>query len=270
LETPPQTPEEITAKDVRALVFVIICGAVGGFLYWVLAALAGQKIANWPVHFQILAMVFVGAVAGLFGVYLLTASDLRAMKTFIFAIVCGLVWQPILQSAKGLVANATATKQVAQLDTKTNQIKATAENGTSDQVKSDINSAASALKNVVNTLSNVQDTTKRNELLDTSKNAIDAVESGFAKAPEATVNALQDIGIESAKASQPEVTTKAIQSLNAVGLNAIQKSRPDVALQAYQSIQRIGSQSTDTTVKDTAASSMKDLHTTQSGQGEIK
>jgi hypothetical protein len=262
---PPQPPQPapatgggINRNDLRALGFVAFAGAVGGLLYWVLAELAQQPVgSNWSVSEQIFAMVFVGAIAGLFGVYLLTASDLKAIKTFIFAIVCGLVWQPILQSAQGLVATATATKQAADLGTRATQIKASAKTGNASQLKSQLNSTAAAVNDAVTTLPSVTDKDKRRELLSQSKNAVDAIESGFSAAPTATVDALTDVGLKSAKANQGEVAATTIQSLAAVANTAQKKGQDDVARKAYQSIRSISSYSSDPLVKGTAANAMK-------------
>jgi hypothetical protein len=260
---PPLQQQPTTGINLRDLATFGIAGALGGFLFWVLAELTGQQIGfHLPAYLQILAMVFVGAMAGLFGVYLLTASDLKATKTFVFAIVCGLVWRPVLQSAQGLVSSATASKQVADLASKTNQIKTTAQTGSPEEVRSQVNSTAAALKDAVTTLPAIQDKDKRQELLSQSKNAVEAIESGFPKAPTATVDALTDVGLESSKANQTQVTAYTIQSLEAVGKSANEKGQADVAHRAYESIKSIGSQSADQFVKETAADSMKAVQTT--------
>lgn len=57
--------------------------------------------------------VALGALAALFGVFLLTASDLTAPKTVIFALACGFFWNPILTSTQAYVTQHTDNTNTA-------------------------------------------------------------------------------------------------------------------------------------------------------------
>src|SRR5947207_15766651 len=116
----PQKP--LDKGQVSQALYVALAGAIGGLLFWMLGRYAGTAtFAGWKWYGQIPALMFLGSMAGLFGVYLLTASSLNSMRTYIFAIVCGVVWQPIINSAMQSVVNATATKHVAEVSSETEQ-----------------------------------------------------------------------------------------------------------------------------------------------------
>src|SRR5215831_13005122 len=112
----------ISKPDVERLLFVALAGAAGGALFWLLAAWSGTTtFGAWPWEGQLAALMFIGSISGLFGVYLLTSSNLNSMRTYVFAIVCGLVWQPIINSARQSVNNASVTRQTAAVNTETQQ-----------------------------------------------------------------------------------------------------------------------------------------------------
>src|SRR5262245_56423953 len=108
----------LSKPDIERLLFVALAGAAGGTLFWLLAAWSGTAtFGAWPWEGQLAALMFIGSMAALFGVYLLTSSNLNSMRTYVFAIVCGLVWQPIINTAKQSVTNATVTRQTAEVNT---------------------------------------------------------------------------------------------------------------------------------------------------------
>src|SRR5262245_50383605 len=120
----------ISKPDVQRLLFVALAGAAGGALFWLLAMWSGTTtFGRWPWVGQLVALMFIGSISGLFGVYLLTASNLNSMRTYVFAIVCGLVWQPIINTAKQSVTNASVTRQTAEVNTETEHLKSAAAQG---------------------------------------------------------------------------------------------------------------------------------------------
>ena len=91
--------------EAKSLLYVAIAGAVGGFTSWLLQWLAGLAPFQKPASEGIPALIVVGGVAAVFGVYLLANSNIRELPhTLAFALLCGaLVSQP-----HGTVRDSTA------------------------------------------------------------------------------------------------------------------------------------------------------------------
>src|SRR5215470_18405465 len=160
----PAKPERISSVDVKELLFVAAAGAAGGILFWLLSAWSGQAtFAPWPVYGQILALAFIGGIAALFGVYLLTASDTNAIRTYVFAIVCGVVWQPIINSAKLTVNDVSAGRQAAAVKTQADQVSNAISQGDPQQISTAVTSAVPAVTQAINRLPEVQDSSMKQE-----------------------------------------------------------------------------------------------------------
>lgn len=86
--------------ETRTLLFVAIAGAVGGFTSWLLQWLAGLAPFQKPASLGIPALIVVGGVAAIFGVYLIANSNIKELPhTLVFALLCGVFWQPIFDAA---------------------------------------------------------------------------------------------------------------------------------------------------------------------------
>src|SRR4051794_32527025 len=99
-------------------VFGIImgAGAFGGILYWLIAQLTGTPVfAAWPTIGQLFGLAVLGAGAALVGVYVLTASDLKQTKTYVFAMLCGMAFQPIFKAGTNLAGNLDVKQRTAEL-----------------------------------------------------------------------------------------------------------------------------------------------------------
>src|ERR1700749_4345514 len=85
--------EGISRASILRLLAIVAAGAVGGFLFWVIAELTGTSPLPVSAGFwTIPALMFLGAFAAAIGVYVLTASDTSAIKTYVFASLCGICW----------------------------------------------------------------------------------------------------------------------------------------------------------------------------------
>jgi hypothetical protein len=254
----------ISKPDVERLLFVALAGAAGGALFWLLAIWSGTTtFGTWPWEGQLAALMFIGAIAGLFGVYLLTSSNLNSMRTYVFAIVCGLVWQPIINTAKQSVTNASVTRQTAAVNTQTEQLKTVAVHGSEQDVTTAVNSTAPKVTASIGQLADVQDATKKQEIVDNSKKAIAVFEDASAKAPDSSIQAIQKVGIAAGKANQTEVGMQAVQSLRAIGVAARQ---PGVALKSAESLKVLAATSQDPVVKKAAEISLRDLETARNSR----
>lgn len=249
-------PERITPIDIKELRYVGIAGAAGGILFWLLSVWSSQPaFPGWPAYGQILALAFIGAIAGLFGVYLLTASNLNSMRTYVFAIVCGLVWQPIIDSARHSVNNASAGKQASAVNTTANQLTSAISHGDAQKIDSAVTSTVPAVTQAIDHLPDVQDATIKQDIVNGSKKTITALEGASAQAPDSSIQALQKIGVSAGQASQTDVGLSAVQSLHAISMRS---SAPATVKLSEDSLKAIAESSKDPSVKKAAEVSLRD------------
>jgi len=233
---------------------------VGGILFWVLSKLSGTAIfAAWPWYGQLPALAFLGAMAALFGVFLLTASSLNAMKTYIFAIVCGVVWQPIINTAIKSYSNVGITRQVQQVSTQTDQLNSTADHGSTEQIQSAVKATVPMVTQALK--SDVQDAGKKQEIVDSSQQAISALQVAADKAPGSSIDGIKQVGIAAGAGNHTTVSIHAVQSLHAIGLAAANGSHPEVTKLTADSLQAIANSSNDPSVKSAVETSLRDLTT---------
>jgi hypothetical protein len=252
-----QQPQRIGSFDIKELLFVAVAGAAGGILFWLLSAWSSlPTFPGWPLYGQILALAFIGAIAALFGVYLLTASDLTAMRTYVFAIVCGLVWQPIINSARQSVNYASAGRQVSAVNTQADQLSSALNQGNAQRIDTAVTATVPAVTQAIDQLPSVQDAAQKQEIVNGSKKAITALESASAKAPAPSIQAIQKIGVSAGQANQTDVGLSAIQSLHTISMHS---STPSAISASEESIKAIAASSKDPSVKKAAEVSLRDL-----------
>jgi hypothetical protein len=254
----PQGP--ITRGQIEQALWVAFCGCVGGILFWVLSKLSGTAIfAGWPWYGQVPALAFLGAIAGLFGVFLLTASNLNAMKTYIFAIVCGVVWQPIINTAIKSYSNVGVTRQVEQVSTQTSQLQNTANNGSTEQVQSAVKTTVPAVTQALKQYSDVQDADKKQAIVDSSDKALVALEAAAVKAPASSIQGIKEVGIAANDGHHADVGLHAIHSLREIGMASAKDNKPEVTKATIDSLQVLATSGQDPALKSTAASYLKEI-----------
>lgn len=243
-----------TAQVVQALC-VALFGAIGGLLFWVLGKYSGnvpKQIVSWPWYGQVSALMFMSAIAGMFGVYLLTASQVPAIRTFMFAIVCGLLWQPIIDQAQKSAGNILATQQSHYVDNQAGLVKAASSNGDEEQVRVAVGAAVPVVTQAITKLSNVQDTEKNQELVNSSQKAITELQAAASKAPNSSVGALKDVGIVASQGHQTALALHAIQSLQEIGMSS---AKDEVVKKSIASLQEVAAKSDDPDVRKAALNS---------------
>jgi hypothetical protein len=226
------TGEVISRASILRLVAIVGAGAIGGFLFWILAKLTGTSPLPVSCGFwTIPALMFLGAFASAIGVYVLTASDTAAIKTYIFASLCGLCWQPIIASGVRMVANATAANQTAMLGSQVQAVQQAVAASNKQQVTNAIQQTVPLVTQALNTASGT-DIDRRNEVVDTSRQAITQLQAAADKAPEVSVDALQSIAMIADSAGTPAVALQAIQALHAINRSSQNPVAVESALQA--------------------------------------
>jgi len=257
-EAGPQVP--ITRDQIEQALWVAFCGALGGLLFWVLGKWSGTAtFAYWKWYGQILALAFLGAIAALFGVFLLTASSLNAIKTYIFAIVCGLVWQPIINTAIKSYSNVGVTRQVAQVSNQTVQLQNTAEHGSPEEVKSAVKSTVPAVTQALKQFPDVQDAEKKQAIVESSDKALVALEAAASKAPDTSIQGITQVGIAASEGNHADVGIHAINSLREIGMAGAKSNHPEIAKASVASLRTLAVSGKDLALRNAAAISLKEI-----------
>jgi hypothetical protein len=257
-EEGPQVP--ITRGQIEQALWVAFCGALGGFLFWLLGKWSGTAtFAYWKWYGQIPALAFLGAIAALFGVFLLTASSLNAIKTYVFAIVCGLVWQPIINTAIKSYSNVGVTRQVAQVSDQTQQLQNTADHGSPEEVNSAVKSTVPAVTQALKQFPNVQDADKKQAIVDSSDKALLAFQAAAGKAPDTSIQAIKEVGVAASEGNHFDVGIHAINSLREIGMAGAKSNHPEIAAATVASLRTLAVSGKDPALRNAAATSLKEI-----------
>jgi hypothetical protein len=247
--------EGISRASIQRLIAIVAAGAIGGFLFWIIAKLTGTSPLSVNIGFwEIPALMFLGAFSAAIGVYVLTASDTAAIKTYIFASLCGLCWQPVIASGIRMVSNATATSQTEQLGTQGELIQQATNSGSVEQLNAAVQQTPALVTQALDTTATT-DSAKRSEVLDTSKRTITQLQSAAEKAPDATIEALQNISVSAANSGTPSVALHSVQSLLSIGLRANRAQNTAVVENVRQSLGYIAAHSKDVSIQTAAKNS---------------
>jgi hypothetical protein len=256
--TESQTP--ITSSQIKQALFVAFCGALGGGIFWLLGKWSGTAtFGYWKWYGQIPALGFLGAIAALFGVYLLTASNLNALKTYIFAIVCGVVWQPIINTAIKSYSNVGVTRQVAQVSSQTDQLNNTADHGSQEQIQSAVKATVPAVTQALKQFPDVQDADKKQAIVESSDKALAALQAAAVKAPDTSIQAIKEVGIAANEGNHADVGIHAIHSLREIGLAGARSNHPEITKATLDSLRVLAASGKDPALKGAAAASLKEI-----------
>jgi len=259
---PTTSGSQLNKAQIVQACYVALCGAVGGLLFWALTKYAGtvpRQIAAWPWLGQISILMFFGAIAALFGVFYLTASQMPAMRTFIFAIVCGAVWQPIIDKVLASASSVSTDNQISSVHTQTEKLHSAAASGSAEQVKTAVNATLPVVTKAIQQLPEVEDAAKKEVLIENSQKAINELQLAAQKDPESSVAAIKEVGIVASHAHSTTVGISAVQSLREIGASAADNQRMDIAQKSIQSLEELAARSEDPIVKKSAAESLKEV-----------
>ena len=218
-----------------------------------------HAFAGWPWYGQILALAFLGGIAALFGVYLLTASNLNVMKTYIFAIVCGIVWQPIINTAIKSYGNANVTRQVAAVSTQTEQLKNTSDHGSTAEIQSAVKATVPAVTQALTQFPDVQDADKKQAIVESSDKALVALQAAAIKAPDSSIQAIKEVGMAASQGNHADISLHAVNSLREIGIAGADGNKPEVAKASIESLRTLSVSGKDQALKNAAAASLKEI-----------
>lgn len=177
--------------------------------------------------------VALGALAALFGVFLLTASDLTAPKTVIFALACGFFWNPILTSTQAYVTQHMDNTTTALASSSAESTKNLGRQ-TGEQAQQTIQTATNNTNAAIANLSKVSPSAKQ-QIVAASTETVKNLTAPATATPQ-NVNAVVSIATTSQEKGATEVRASALRQLQVLENSA---ANPQTRLQAHQAYTRL-------------------------------
>ncbi len=144
-----------------SFLLVVLSGAVGGMVYWVLQAATGIAPFGFRWYGSVPAALLVGGVAAVLGVYLLANSDTTSraqlIHTLSFALVCGITWSTVIAGAKQQVISATGVARADTAQDKAASLQNALKNGNRTEVSAKVSDTAAAAAQAVQSLPSTTD-----------------------------------------------------------------------------------------------------------------
>ena len=207
-------------------------GAFGGMCAFLLSRLLlVGPFAKAPWLLDLFGELFLGALAALFGVFLLTASDLKDRKTVVFAIACGFFWNPVLVSTQAYVtqhSDNVATSQAGGAVQKTDGLAQLPPQKQADAAAAAASDTASAIGKLQSLSPSAQQS-----IVQSSAQTVKNISQ--ASASPASVAALDKIASASQQGGAPQVHQLALQQLRVLAATA---ENPQTRMLARESAAR--------------------------------
>lgn len=206
----------------------------------------GAHAANTPLDMQLdvsgpwgpLKLMFIGAMAAVFGVFILTASDLTVIRTYIFAVLCGFCWHSVIDTAEDWKRQQDAYNANQRQDSSTQLMETAINSGNTQQIKQAVENTQQSVTAALGLIPSVPE--KKTEITDSSKKAI---------------NALKNTTVTAANSGDTSVALKAIDSLSVIGDSAVVQKNVVVAQTARDSLSYVANNTKDQMVKNQALTS---------------
>ncbi|MGA2649594.1 MAG: hypothetical protein ABSF28_03685 [Terracidiphilus sp.] len=254
------TPGIVSGINFKEAGLVLAAGAAGGFVFWIIAKWTGTALPSVFGSGTIPVLMFLGAIAALIGVYFVTASDTKFFRTYIFALLCGVAWEPMINSGVQIVTNAAIKSQTNTLGDKVQQMRDATKTGNVSQITSAVQQTVPAVTAVLNSSSNFADPAKSREIIDTSKQAIGQLQTSATKAPDASVDALKNITLAADKSGQSAVGLYAIHTLDTIATDAAHNKNFLESERVRASLGYVANNSNNPEIQSAAKSSLVQLN----------
>ncbi len=105
----------------------------------------------------------------------------------------------------------------------------------------------------------MQDAGKKQEIVDSSQNAIGALETAASKAPDSSIDGIKQVGVAAGQGNHTSVSLRAVQSLRSIGLSATNNNRPEIAKLTIDSLKSISDHTNDPSVKGAVEATLTEL-----------
>ena len=211
-------------------------GGGGGFIAWVLQESTGGHLLPWKWFAAVPAAMLLGAGAAGVGVYVLAKTDLKQVgNALFFALLCGVFFDPVWRAGSdfigGTVAQAKASSAAAETATAADQLDKSVNSASKEQVKAEVTTTTDAATNLLRQAARVPDESLRRDLQRKSARAVDSIALAAPKAPAASIENLERIGLEAKQTGQSNVTVRVLDSLHRIEMST---TDPQIQRQAQE------------------------------------
>lgn len=190
-------------------------GAFGGLCAFFLSRLLGAgPFINKPIYLDLPGEALFGACAALFGVYLLTASDVTAPRTIVFAVACGFFWSPVLAGTQSFLNQYSTNQDAIVTAQQASGLAGQISSQTGTQAESTIQSASTKATDALTKLPSVTSDSSKQQIVQSSTQVVNSIPVTQANA--ASVDALKNIGVAAKRAGTPQVTQLTVKRLQAI------------------------------------------------------
>lgn len=234
-----QSTGDSATSSTRLAVYGLFAGvgAFGGLCSFFLSRLLGAgPFINRPIYFDLPGEVLFGACAALFGVFLLTASDVTATRTIVFALACGLFWSPIFTGTQSYLNQYSTNQNVAGSAQQASSVASKISSQTGAQADSSIQSASTQITDALTKLPSVTSASSKQAVVNSSTQVVNSIP--VSQANTASVDALKNIGAASMKADTPQVTQLTVKRLQEIATQAPTPATRNAALEAAQTLSK--------------------------------
>ncbi len=253
----------------RSTLFITsaVAGALGGTLSWLYPLLATQS----PIPFRFLpifgAVVF-GIVAGWIGIFLANTDTTDVYRCFVYALVCGMFWKPIIDGGQSLINEAEKAKPTLQAQDLAPDVTKAAEalkKADPAALLANLNTATSAGVKLAALVPQIQDSAVRAEAEAALQQLVTAVGEAGSKDPKGAVQSLTAIAERAAQSGTSQVgrnamiavadlssrstVATAVKGLTAVATSAAEHGHKELAMESHLKAAEVATQApADTTL----------------------
>jgi hypothetical protein len=241
----------MTPDRLKLFKISVLAGAIGGVLSWLYPLIATQSPI--PLRFvPILGAVVFGSAAGLIGIFLANTDTTDIYRCFVYALVCGLFWKPVIDGSQSLIKEAEKARPTLQ----------------AQDLAPDVTKAAEALKKVdpaalpatLNTATNagvklaalvpqIQDSAVKAEAERALQQLVTAISDAGTRDPKGAVQSLTAIAERTAQGGTSQAgrnamtavadlsshsgVATAVQGLTAVAASAADHGHKELAMESH-------------------------------------
>ena len=244
----------------RLFVISVLAGALGGVLSWLYPLLATQSPI--PLRFiPILGAIVFGVVASLIGIFLSNTDTTDIYRCFVYALVCGMFWKPIIDGGQSLIKEAEKAKPTLQAQDLAPDVTKAAEalkKAAPAALPADLNTATSAGVKLAALIPQIQDSGVKAEAERALQQLVTAVSEAGSKDPKAAVQSLTAIAERTAQSgtSQPgrnamiavadlssrSTVATAVKGLTAVATSAAEHGHKELAMESHLKAAEVATQ----------------------------
>jgi hypothetical protein len=217
-------------------VFTVLgSGAVGGLAASLLTQSSHAGIFGaWPWYKDAPAEMLFGGIAALAGVYMFMRANVMSAPTLVFALLCGVTWNPIIIGAQGYVKGYIGKQSADAAKAVVSQLPDMTTNP--QTAEANIQQATNALAAPLKRLNEIPQADDKDAIVKAANGVITTVASAPGVDPAVKISAFQTIGTAAAN-SDFATRQKAIDALNNIA-----SEKPAFKAQVLEAVQSIKEQ----------------------------